>query len=94
VLVRIVATASVILALLLASFMVGRASERDEATVTVHVSSADHELEEGYFSLGDGATMMVKPGTELYGFLARKKGHSVRLTLTDLARPEPAKLER
>ena len=39
---------------------------QDEAVVTVQVTSAEHEAEEGYFSLGDSTTVMVKPGTELY----------------------------
>ena len=49
---RLVAMAVLAIALLIASFMVGHASERDEASLTVQVSSADHEMEEGYFSLG------------------------------------------
>ena len=29
---------------------------------------------------------MVKPGTELYRFLSRKRGHAVRITLSDPGR--------
>ncbi len=82
------------IALVIASFMVGQASERDEASLTVQVSSADHEMEEGYFSLGDTATVMVKPGSDLYRFLSRKRGHSVRITLSDPGRPELSTIER
>jgi hypothetical protein len=91
---RTVAVAVAATALLIASFMVGHASERDEASLTVQVSSADHEMEEGYFSLGDSATVMVKPGTELYRFLSRKRGHAVRITLSDPGRPELSTIER
>ena len=91
---RLVAMALLASALLVASLMVGHASERDEASLTVQVSSADHELEEGYFSLGDSATVMVKPGTELYRFLSRKRGHAVRITLSDPGRPELSTIER
>jgi hypothetical protein len=79
---------------MIASFRIGQASERDETTLTVEVSSAEHELEEGYFSLGDSATVMVKPGTDLYRFLSRKRGHAVRITLSDPSRPAPSTLER
>jgi hypothetical protein len=92
--VRILAGFSVVLAVLLAGFSVGRASGRDETTVTVQVSSADHEAAEGYFSLGDTATLMVRPGSELYRFLARQKGQSIRITLAETGRPGPARIER
>ena len=82
------------IALVIASFMVGQASERYEASLTVQVSSADHEMEEGYFSLGDTATVMVKPGSDLYRFLSRKRGHAVRITLSDPGRPELSTIER
>ena len=56
--------ALVTLALIVAAFAVGRASDRDEAVMTVQVSSADHELLEGYFTLGDSATVMAKRGSD------------------------------
>jgi hypothetical protein len=55
----------VTLALILLSLSAGWASDRDEAVMTVQVSSADHEIQEGYFTLGDSATVMVKPGSDL-----------------------------
>jgi hypothetical protein len=73
---------------------VGRASDRDEAIMTVQVSSADHELLEGYFTLGDNATVMVKPGSELYKFLARQRGRKVKITLIETSGPELSRLER
>jgi hypothetical protein len=92
--IRLAAMVSIVLALLVAGYMVGKASGPDEATLTVQVSSADHEMEEGYFSLGESATVMVKPGTDLYRFLARKRGHEVRITLSDAARPALSTIER
>jgi hypothetical protein len=92
--VRRTATILIVLAVVLASYLVGRASEREETTITVQVTSADHEVEEGYFSLGDGAALMVRPGTEIYRFLSRQKGQNIRITLTETARPEPSRIER
>jgi hypothetical protein len=92
--VRILALISLVLTLMLASFAVGRASDADEASLTAQVTSADHEMEEGYFSLGESATVLAKPGTDLYRFLARKRGHAVRVTLSDPERPGPSTIER
>ena len=81
-------------ALFFFAFMIGRASTQNEATVTVQVSSADHELQDGYFSLGDGLTMMVKPGSDLHRFLARQRGRKVKITLAEASTPELSRLER
>ncbi|MEO7273252.1 MAG: hypothetical protein ABIX28_16195 [Vicinamibacterales bacterium] len=69
--------------LVLAGFTTLRASPDDEAAVTVQVTSADHELVEGYFSLGETATVIAKPGSDLYRFLARQRGHRVTITLVE-----------
>jgi hypothetical protein len=91
---RRVATPVVLVALLLAGFIVGRASEPEETAITVQVTSADHEVDEGYFSLGESATLMVKPGTEFYRFLANRRGHQIRVTLTEPGRAEPSRIDR
>lgn len=69
-------------ALLLVGVGIGRASDRDEAAITVQVSSADHEIEEGYFALGEQATVMARPGSDLFRFLSRQRGQTVRIVLT------------
>jgi hypothetical protein len=49
------------------------------------VGATEQEAQEGYFAL-DGQTMIVvKPGSELHGYLRGQIGRRVRLTLT----PEP-----
>ena len=84
----------VTLALVLLGMSIGRASDRDETTVTVQVTAADHEIQEGYFSLGDGVTVMVKPGSELHRFLVRQRGRKVKISLTDATAPALSRLER
>jgi hypothetical protein len=84
----------VTVALLFFGLIIARASDRDETTITVQVSSADHELQEGYFSLGDGLTIMVKPGSDLHRFLARQRGRKVKISLTEATVPELSRLER
>ena len=70
------------------------AHTRDETVLTVQVSSADHEIQEGYFTLGDSATVMVKPGSDLYKFLSRHRGRKIKVSMTDAAGPELSKLQR
>ncbi len=91
---RIAMAAWLTLALLLAGISIGRAYDRDETALTVQVTSADHEMAEGYFSLGESATVMVKPGTDLYRFLARQRGHKIKMVLQESGAPELSRLER
>ena len=86
--------ACVTLAIIVTALAVGWASDRDETVLTVQVSSADHELQEGYFTLGDSATVVVKPGSSLYGFLSRQRGRKVKLVFTEASGPELSRLER
>jgi hypothetical protein len=66
-------------AVVLGVFGAAAAAALDEARVVAEVSAADHEVEEGYFTLGDGATVIAKPGSDLYRFLASHRGQKVRL---------------
>ena len=81
-------------ALVFIGLAMGWASDRDETTVTVQVSSADHEMQEGYFSLGEGLTIMAKPGSDVHRFLARQRGRKVKISLRDATAPELSRLER
>lgn len=83
-----------VVAALLLGMSIGRAADGNETTMTVQVSSAEHETEEGYFSLGKDATVMAKPGTDLHRFLSRQNGHQVRITLTMVGGQKLSKLER
>ena len=81
-------------ALLLLGFSVGRAFDRDETSLTVQVSSADHEQEEGYFTLGPNATVVDQPGTELYRFLTRQRGRKIKVLFEESAGPELSRIDR
>ena len=83
-----------VFALLLLGLSVGRASDRDETVVTAKVNSADHEMVEGWFSLGPDATVMAKPGSDLYRFLERQNGRRVRLAITAVGGEQLSRLER
>jgi hypothetical protein len=90
---RLAAWVTLALILMLA-LTVGRASDRDEAVMTVQVTSADHELQEGYFSLGDGATVIARPGSDLHKFLARQRGRKIKVVLTESGGTELSRLQR
>ena len=83
-----------VFALLLVGLSIGHASDRDETVVTAKVSSADHEMVEGWFSLGPDTTVMAKPGSDLYRFLERQNGRRVRVTVTVVGGEQLSKLER
>lgn len=83
-----------VFAALLLGMSIGRAADNNETTFTVQVSSADHETDEGYFSLGSDATVMAKPGSDLQRFLARQKGRRVRITMTLIGGEQLSRLER
>lgn len=91
---RNVMAAWMALALILLGFSLGRASDIDETTVTVQVSSADHEIQQGYFTLGESVTVMVKPGSDLHRFLTRQRGRQVKVVLSEAATPELSRLDR
>jgi hypothetical protein len=92
--VKLAMTGWMIVAMLLLGLSIGRASDKDETVVTVQVNSADHEVQEGYFALGEQATVMVKPGSDLYQFLSRQRGRKVKIVLTEAASAELSKIER
>jgi hypothetical protein len=73
---------------------IGRAADGNETVMTVQVSSAEHETDEGYFALGKDATVMAKPGTDLHRFLSRQNGRQVRVTLTLVGGQQLSRLER
>lgn len=85
--------AALCMLLTLGAFAVGGANDRDEAVVTVQVTAAEHEAQEGYFSLGDNTTLMVKPGTDLYRFLNNRRGQKITIRMTD-AGPQLSRLDR
>jgi hypothetical protein len=71
-----------VLAILVLGVLGGAAAAvLDETALVAEVSAADHEVEEGYFTLGDGATIIAKPGTQLHRFLTAHRGQRVRLVI-------------
>jgi hypothetical protein len=89
-----VVTACLVIAALLLGVNAGRAFDVDETIINVEVNSADHELQEGYFALGEQGTVLAKPGSALYMFLSRQRGQKVKIVLTKANNRELARLPR
>ena len=87
-------TGCLAVALVLIGVSIGRAYDRDETVLNVQVSSADHETAEGYFSLGEQATVMVKPGSDLFRFLTRHRGQKVKIVLTQSEERQLSRIDR
>ena len=86
--------AALFLVLMFGAFALGRASERDETVLTVQVTSADHELQSGYFSLGAETTLLVKPGSPVFRFLSRHRGQKITLTMSQTESRTLSRLDR
>jgi hypothetical protein len=72
--------------ILLALFLVGAGvatgyAMGDETVVIAEITAADHEVEEGYFALGQKATLIAQPGTKLHEWLANHRGQRVRVLI-------------
>ena len=91
---RTALTGWMMIALLLIGVSVGRADGTDETIINVEVNSADHELVEGYFALGEQGTVLAKPGSDLYNFLSRQRGQKVKIVLTPNDKRELSRLQR
>lgn len=83
-----------VVAALLLGISLGMAADGNETQMTVQVSAAEHETEEGYFALGKDATVMAKPGSELHRFLSRQNGRQVRITMVMVDGRQLSKLSR
>ena len=91
---KVAMTGWLAVALLLVGVSIGRAYDRDETVLNVQVSSADHETDEGYFTLGEQATVMAKPGSDLFRFLSRNKGQRVKIVLTQHEDRQLSRIDR
>jgi hypothetical protein len=74
-------TAWILLALFLIGLGVTTQTRGDETVVIAELTAADHEAEEGYFALGQKATLIAQPGTKLYDWLINHRGQRVRVLI-------------
>jgi hypothetical protein len=53
----------------------------DETTLVADLTAADHEVDEGYFALGQKATLVAQPGSALHTWLSTHRGQRVRILI-------------
>ena len=71
-----------VLVTLLAALLTGLAVAAQEGfSVSGRLGATDQEAQEGYFAVDNQTMIVVKPGSELHGYLKSKVGHRVRITI-------------
>jgi hypothetical protein len=50
-------------------------------TVRGRIGATDQEAQEGYFALDNQTMIVVKPGTEIHGYLRSRVGQRVRISI-------------
>jgi hypothetical protein len=53
----------------------------DETTLVADLTAADHEVDEGYFALGQKTTVIAQPGSALHSWLSSHRGQRVRILI-------------
>ena len=76
----------VILVALLGTLLVGVVIGSQQGfSLTGRVNATDQEAQEGYFALDNQTMIVVKPGSDLHGYMRSKVGQRIRVTIE----PEP-----
>ena len=50
-------------------------------TLTGRVGATDQEAQEGYFAIDNQTMIVVKPGSEIHGYLRSRVGQRVRISI-------------
>jgi len=79
---RLLMASWILFALLLVGLSATVRSQADEASVVADLTAADHEVDEGYFAIGQKATLIAQPGSALHTWLARHRGQRVRVLIS------------
>jgi hypothetical protein len=71
-----------VLVALLALVVMGLAVAAQEGfSVSGRLGATDQEAQEGYFAIDNQTMIVVKPGSQLHGYLKSKVGQRVRVTI-------------
>jgi hypothetical protein len=72
----------VVLVAFLAVVLMGLAAAAQEGfSVSGRLGATDQEAQEGYFAVDNQTMIVVKPGSQLHGYLKSKVGQRVRITI-------------
>jgi len=71
-----------VLVALLAVLLTGLAVAAQEGfSISGRLGATDQEAQEGYFAVDNQTMIVVKPGSELHGYLKARVGQRVRITI-------------
>jgi hypothetical protein len=84
----------VLLALALFGLAAAAQTRSEDTTVVADLTAADHEVAEGYFALGQKASLIAPPGTPLHDWLNENRGRRVRVHITIVEEPVTARLKK
>ncbi len=71
-----------VLVTLLAVLLTGLVVAAQEGfSVSGRLGATDQEAQEGYFAVDNQTMIVVKPGSELHGYLKARVGQRVRITI-------------
>jgi hypothetical protein len=70
-----------VLMVLAGLLLTGLAFAQQGYTLTGKLGATDQEAQEGYFAVDNQTMIVVKPGSELHGYLRARVGQRVRVTI-------------
>lgn len=72
----------VMLVALLGTLLAGVAIAAQQGfSLSGRVNATDQEAQEGYFALDNQTMIVVKPGSDLHGYMRSKVGQRIRVTI-------------
>jgi hypothetical protein len=71
----------VVMLLMVVLLMAGLAIAQQGFTIRGRLGATDQEAQEGYFAIDNQTMIVVKPGSELHGYLRSRVGQRVRITI-------------
>lgn len=71
----------VVMLLMVILLMAGLAIAQQGFTIRGRLGATDQEAQEGYFAIDNQTMIVVKPGSELHGYLRSRVGQRVRITI-------------
>ena len=66
---------------MVALLMAGIALAQQGFTMRGRIGATDQEAQEGYFAIDNQTMVVVKPGSDLHGYLRSRVGQRVRITI-------------
>ncbi|MBI4888715.1 MAG: hypothetical protein HY824_16575 [Acidobacteria bacterium] len=71
----------VVVLMVVVLLMAGLALAQQGFTIRGRVGATDQEAQEGYFAVDNQTMIVVKPGSDLHGYLRSRVGQRIRITI-------------